>query len=296
MKSAFISYVSENRPIAIQISSILRKNGIDAWLDRDRLKPGQNWLDEIRKAVSSGSYFIPILSKEWNNREYSVANEELLIAVEELRQRTYSQSWIIPIKANNCEIPEIPIGAARTLSAIHYVDFSSVSLAKGYADLLGGRGVESPNVPALEAEGSGWPARLKFTRNDKYVDDIPIAYLIVGVPAFVSTERATNLTLQRTGRLKLSCYAQSRQKPLFQTRGGDMQGWYYVRQSDVIEVDVRPGHQYELFACGDSIAKYSLFSPYVELAKMAGRGLGSGGIDPFDSRTWPRIQIKFVSM
>lgn len=296
MKTVFISYVSENRPIAIQIADVLRANGIDVWIDRDKLKAGQSWLDEIRKAISSGSYFIPVFSKEWNDREYSVANDELLIAVEELRRRPYNQLWIIPVKANKCEIPEIPVGASRTLNSIHHIDFSAVTLSQGYQALLEGLDIDSPVVPALESEDAGWPARLRIVRNDKYVDNVPIVYLVDGLSRFDSKDRVIELTLNQTGRLKISCFTQCRQKPLFQTRGGDMQGWYYVGQSDVLEVSVNPGHQYELFVCGDSIAKYNLFSPYLELVKMIGRGLGSGGISLHDPRTWPRIQTKFVAM
>ena len=49
-------------------------------------------------------------------------NEELTIAIEELRQHSTDQSWFIPIRLNECEIPDRDIGAGKTLRSLQRVE------------------------------------------------------------------------------------------------------------------------------------------------------------------------------
>lgn len=48
-------------------------------------------------------------------------NEELTLAIEELRQRPADQSWFIPVLLNECEVPKRRIGASESLQSIQYV-------------------------------------------------------------------------------------------------------------------------------------------------------------------------------
>jgi hypothetical protein len=50
-------------------------------------------------------------------------NEELLLAIEELRQRPIDRSWFIPVILAGGEIPCLPIGPGETLKDIQGVDF-----------------------------------------------------------------------------------------------------------------------------------------------------------------------------
>ena len=54
----FISYVSEDSPTVDRLQQDLGKAGIKVWRDRTSLGPGDRWKDEIRRAISSGTYFI----------------------------------------------------------------------------------------------------------------------------------------------------------------------------------------------------------------------------------------------
>ena len=42
-------------------------------------------------------------------------SEELKIAIEELHRRPVDKVWFIPVKLNECEIPNIDIGGDETL-------------------------------------------------------------------------------------------------------------------------------------------------------------------------------------
>jgi len=119
MNHVFISYVWENSEIVDRLVRELRSNNIVVWLDRDNIFPGQRWRDVIRKAISNGAYFIACFSKEYNSRERTHMNEELTLAIDELRARRSESSWFIPVLINQTEIPDIRISSTETLRDIH---------------------------------------------------------------------------------------------------------------------------------------------------------------------------------
>jgi hypothetical protein len=49
-------------------------------------------------------------------------NEELLVAIEELRLRPRDRAWFLPVTLGGSSVPEIPIGPAETLHDIQQVD------------------------------------------------------------------------------------------------------------------------------------------------------------------------------
>lgn len=52
----FISYAREDWEIAERVWGDLKRAGIDAWIDRKELLPGQNWKTEISKAIRACSH------------------------------------------------------------------------------------------------------------------------------------------------------------------------------------------------------------------------------------------------
>lgn len=47
--------------------------------------------------------------------------EELTIAIEELRLRLHDQSWFIPVRLDECDIPDRSIGSGDTLESIQRI-------------------------------------------------------------------------------------------------------------------------------------------------------------------------------
>jgi hypothetical protein len=58
----FISYAREDWEIAEKVWRDLKRAGIDAWIDRKELLPGQNLKKEISRAIRASSHFIALLS------------------------------------------------------------------------------------------------------------------------------------------------------------------------------------------------------------------------------------------
>ena len=121
---AFVSYVRENSSEVDKLCRDLATRGVATWKDRDDLIPGARWKDSIRAAIQDGSGFIACFSSAYRDRERTYMNEELAIAVEELRQRPRDRSWFFPVLLDaGSEVPATPIGFGETLR-----DLQSVSL------------------------------------------------------------------------------------------------------------------------------------------------------------------------
>ena len=122
MQHVFISYVRENESEVDRIHQELESHGITIWRDLQDIKPGERWKRQIRKAIRKGGFFIACFSKEYHERNESYMNEELTIAIERLRQLHIDRVWFIPIKLNDCRLPDIDIGRGETLEDLNYVD------------------------------------------------------------------------------------------------------------------------------------------------------------------------------
>ena len=122
MERAFISYVSENTETVDLFCQELESRGIQIWRDRNDINPGARWKQVIREAIRQGAFFIACFSEEYNNRGRTYMNEEVTIAIEELRQQPTDRIWFIPVKLNSCEIPNLDIGKGETLQDLQHVD------------------------------------------------------------------------------------------------------------------------------------------------------------------------------
>ena len=80
---AFISYKSEDYKQAQEIFERLRGNGIDAWLDKERLSG--NWGEHIAKEILSSDSYILIQSQNLMMNPINYVNVEIKIALEKAK-------------------------------------------------------------------------------------------------------------------------------------------------------------------------------------------------------------------
>ncbi|HSL43054.1 MAG TPA: TIR domain-containing protein [Anaerolineales bacterium] len=77
----FVSYSRRDREIMWRIVRFLREQGLNAWVDNEKLIPGTPiWEEEIEKAIKSASAAIVVMSpdaksSEWVRREISLADQ-----------------------------------------------------------------------------------------------------------------------------------------------------------------------------------------------------------------------------
>ena len=130
---AFVSYVQENRAAVVRLVHELRSADIDVWFDQNDLPAGVFWREEIKSAVRRHDYFLACFSVEYASRNRTYMNEELELAIEEVRQRS-SSPWFIPVLLSG-EVPDRPISAQRNLRDIQYVDLRESNWSAGIESL-----------------------------------------------------------------------------------------------------------------------------------------------------------------
>jgi hypothetical protein len=106
------------------------------WLDRNEIKPGSLWKSAIKDAIREGAFFIACFSREYHRRPKTYMNEELTLAIEELRQRPTDRAWFIPVLLPGGEVPDRNIWAGETLRSIQWVSLSEEDWATGIQRII----------------------------------------------------------------------------------------------------------------------------------------------------------------
>jgi hypothetical protein len=135
VQHAFISYVREDSADVDDLQRALQAAGISVWRDTADLWAGQDWRIEIRRAITNNSLvFIACFSSHSAARRQSYQNEELLLAIDQLRLRPVGDPWLIPVRFDDCDIPEFDLGGGRTLGSLQraelFGDDRDVQLAR----------------------------------------------------------------------------------------------------------------------------------------------------------------------
>lgn len=152
---AFISYVREDSTAVNQLQRVLEAVGVPVWRDTAELWPGEDWRSKIRRAITNDALvFLACFSRNSLAREVSYQNEELNLAIEQLRRRNPGHPWLIPIRLDECSIPDWNIGAGRTLASIQHVDLfgdryneQAARLTEAVLRVLGRRTQHAPVKP-----------------------------------------------------------------------------------------------------------------------------------------------------
>lgn len=113
----FICHASEDADKAREIHDLLRRAGLEPWLDKDALRGGDLWDDQIETTIKSVDFFVVLNSKalDAKSRAASYVNKEIKKALqaEDLRLQG---SFIIPVTVDDTPLLE-------PLSRYHAVNF-----------------------------------------------------------------------------------------------------------------------------------------------------------------------------
>ncbi len=172
---AFISYVREDSFQVDQLQRTLQAAGIPVWRDTADLWPGEDWRAKIRRAIIDNTLvLIACFSHASLARGKSYQNEELTLAIEQMKLRRPDDPWLIPVRFDECDIPERDIGGGRTLTSIQRADLfggrSNEGAARLVATVLRILGQQTGVAPASVAESPTPAADSAIHRLEK-VDD-----------------------------------------------------------------------------------------------------------------------------
>lgn len=134
---AFISYVREDSGDADRLQQVLEAAGVRVWRDTSDLWPGEDWREKIRRAITDDALiFIACFSHNSVARKRSFQNEELTLAIEQLRLRRPGEPWLIPVRFDDCDILDLDIGNGRTLTSIQHADVFGDNMDEGTVRLV----------------------------------------------------------------------------------------------------------------------------------------------------------------
>jgi DNA-binding CsgD family transcriptional regulator len=104
MIKIFISYAREDKKFALEIYELLKQWRFSPWLDEKEILPGQDWKLQIETAIQDSKIFIACLSSNSVNKRGFV-QAELKMALEVLEMIPEGDTYIIPIRLDECKVP-----------------------------------------------------------------------------------------------------------------------------------------------------------------------------------------------
>ena len=100
----FISYAQEDTDASTRLYNDLKNAGLNPWLDKEDLLPGQSWNLEIKKAIKKSKYFVALFSsKSVQKRGY--VQKEFKLALDVFDEFPEGEIFAIPARLDECEIP-----------------------------------------------------------------------------------------------------------------------------------------------------------------------------------------------
>ena len=109
----FLCHAHADRDAVRALYTRLTNDGVDAWLDKEKLLPGQDWELEIKKAVRAADVVVVCLSKQFV--QAGTKHKEVKWALDTAMEKPEGEIFIIPARLEECENLE-------NLRHLHWVD------------------------------------------------------------------------------------------------------------------------------------------------------------------------------
>jgi len=101
----FLLYARGDQETVHRLYRRLAKDGAKAWMDVEKILPGQDWEYEIHKAIHHSDIVIVCLSRGFI-KQGGYRHEELRIALEKAYSIPEGETFIIPARLEMCDTPE----------------------------------------------------------------------------------------------------------------------------------------------------------------------------------------------
>ena len=101
----FLCHAKEDKATVRVLYRFLRKNGIDAWFDEEKLLPGQDWRVEIPKAIKNSDAILVCLSRNATTKEGYI-QKEIKNALDVADEKPEGTIFVIPARLDECNLPD----------------------------------------------------------------------------------------------------------------------------------------------------------------------------------------------
>jgi len=167
----FLCYARADSAAADWLQEELEAEGIRVWRDTAELWPGEDWRAKIRSAITRDTLvFLACFSRRSIGRVRSYQNEELALAIDELRLRRPGYPWLIPVRFDDCEVPDWEIGGGRTLGRLYQADLFGASYRENADRLV--TAIKRMLGTGDESSGARAEPERSETQSAKYVVNI----------------------------------------------------------------------------------------------------------------------------
>jgi TolB-like protein/Tfp pilus assembly protein PilF len=150
-RAVFISYAREDAPAANRIAEALRSNGVEVWFDQNELRGGDAWDQKIRRQIDACALFMPVISRNTEERGKGYFRLEWKLAVEQTHLLLEGVPFIVPVV-----VDETPDSAAAVPAEFRRVQWTRLPGALpsqqfvGHVKLL----LEKPGKPSADSKSS----------------------------------------------------------------------------------------------------------------------------------------------
>jgi len=100
----FLCHPHSDKDAVKALYTRLTKDGVDAWFDKEKLIPGQDWELVIRKAVREADVVVVCLSKRFNQAGFR--QKEVRLALDTAMEKPEGEIFIIPARLEECDTLE----------------------------------------------------------------------------------------------------------------------------------------------------------------------------------------------
>ncbi len=235
----FVCHASEDKPRARQLCQRLREDGIEPWLDEEKLLPGQDWDFEISAAVRDSDAIIVCLSKS-SVHKVGYLQKELKGVLDVAEYQPEGRIFVIPVRLEECPVPV-------RLSRWQYADLFAEdgyellrrSLLAHVADRDRAAEGQAPKTEPLRLVGPSRPSRPRKIALVVVLASIVLAVIATAAIFWWNSQSNRSVTL-RTGDLEVLTVPEA-EVFLNGTAAGkaDLAGQLLIRRIKALEYKVR---------------------------------------------------------
>jgi TolB-like protein/Tfp pilus assembly protein PilF len=164
-RAVFLSYAREDAAAANRIAEALRSNGVEVWFDQSELRGGDAWDQKIRRQIDACALFMPLVSRNTEERGKGYFRLEWKLAVEQTHLLLEGVPFIVPVV-----VDDTPDSAAAVPAEFRRVQWTRmpgalpsqqfVGHVKGLLEEPGKRAAEGTHSrPNQEGTSAGPPAK-----------------------------------------------------------------------------------------------------------------------------------------
>jgi len=106
--AVFLSYASEDLSVAEKIKQALEAPGVDVFLDRKELHPGEDWEAKLRRSIHQCSVFVPLISRQTLTPSRRFFRAEWKLALREDEKASFSDEevFLLPVVIDDTSLEE----------------------------------------------------------------------------------------------------------------------------------------------------------------------------------------------